>query len=88
MEFSIWLLILFTSVFYVFYHYYRIKRLKFPPGPLAVPCLGVLPFLGQHPEKIFAKWSKKYGPIMSVKLGMNDVVILNDYNTIYQVSVP
>jgi len=85
MELSFWHLLLLFVAFYISRHFIRIKLQKFPPGPLGVPGVGVLPFLGQHPERMFAQWSKRYGPVLSVRVGMNDMVVLNNYDTIYQV---
>ena len=85
MDLSIWHILLSVVAFYVFRHYFRIKFKNFPPGPLGVPSVGVLPFLGQHPERVFARWSKQFGPIISVRVGMNDMIVLNDYDSIYQV---
>lgn len=67
--------------------YYLWKRPKnSPPGPRGLPVLGVLPFLSRYPERVFKKWSKEYSPIMSVRIGMTDSVILNDYRSITEVS--
>lgn len=67
--------------------YRWIKRPKnFPPGPRGVPILGVIPFIGSHIERTFRDWGKQYGPVMSVRLGRKDFVILNDLDVIKQVS--
>uniref|UniRef100_H2Z9F5 Cytochrome P450 2U1 n=1 Tax=Ciona savignyi TaxID=51511 RepID=H2Z9F5_CIOSA len=57
---------------------------NFPPGPSRYPILGVLPFLGNYPERKMRKWSKQYGPVMSVRMGRQDWVVLGDYETIQQ----
>ena len=57
----------------------------FPPGPYGVPLLGNLPFTGKEPFKVFAEWSKRYGNVFAVRMGSEDWVILNDYDTIHQV---
>uniref|UniRef100_H2YMP4 Uncharacterized protein n=1 Tax=Ciona savignyi TaxID=51511 RepID=H2YMP4_CIOSA len=54
------------------------------PGPRGIPLLGFLPFLGNYPERTMYKWSKKYGPVMSVRMGRQDWVILGDHETIRQ----
>ena len=58
---------------------------NFPPGPRGVPILGVFPFLGKYPERTIQKWSKTYGPVFAVRFGPKDMVMLNDYESIYQV---
>uniref|UniRef100_F6THU3 Uncharacterized protein n=1 Tax=Ciona intestinalis TaxID=7719 RepID=F6THU3_CIOIN len=49
-----------------------------PPGPRGIPLLGVIPFMGEFPERVIKKWSlEKYGPIMCARMGMEDGVFLN-----------
>jgi len=62
--------------FVLWYMWYK-RPSCFPPGPRGVPLLGVIPFISRLPARNFAKWSKKYGAIMSVRMGPNDLVILN-----------
>ncbi|XP_078484622.1 cytochrome P450 2U1-like [Ciona intestinalis] len=76
------LVIFFTAFLALYYWYTRPKN--FPPGPRGVPFLGVIPFLGNYPERVMRKWSKKYGPVMSVRMGREDWVVLGDYETIQQ----
>ena len=56
-----------------------------PPGPGGLPIIGSLLSVGGFPFKSFYEWSKTYGPIITVKMGRNDWVILNDYESIHQV---
>jgi len=44
-----------------------------------------MPYLDKHPEKLFAKWSEYYGPVMTVPMGPQKWVILNDYASIHEV---
>lgn len=60
---------------------------NFPPGPRGIPFLGVIPFMGKYPEKAIRNWSKKYGPIMSLRMGTWEVVALNKFESVYQVSL-
>uniref|UniRef100_H2YMP1 Cytochrome P450 2U1 n=1 Tax=Ciona savignyi TaxID=51511 RepID=H2YMP1_CIOSA len=73
----------FLSVFLALYYWYRRPK-NYPPGPRGIPLLGFLPFLGNYPERTMYKWSKKYGPVMSVRMGRQDWVILGDHETIRQ----
>ena len=82
--FSVWSLAVTALLLYLYYWYKRPK--KFPPGPRGVPGLGVLPFLGTYPERKMKQWSKKYGSIMSIRFGTTDVIVLNDFDAIQQVS--
>ena len=67
------------------YKWYQRPK-HFPPGPRGLPLLGALPFLGAYPERKMKQWSKSYGPIMSVRFGHEDVVVLNDFSAIQSVS--
>lgn len=52
---------------------------RFPPGPRGVPGLGVVPFLDKMAARSFALWGRKYrGGLMSVRMGGNDLIILNN----------
>lgn len=63
------------------------KRKNYPPGPRGLPLVGYTPFLGTHIAKAFHKLSKKYGPIISVPVGLQSWIILNDYDMIYEALV-
>ncbi|XP_076817174.1 cytochrome P450 2U1-like [Clavelina lepadiformis] len=80
--------ILLTTVIAVLllFMWYRRKQ-YLPPGPRGVPFFGVLPFLGKWPERALQKWSKFYGPIMTVRMGGEDYVVLNDYESVNQAFV-
>ncbi|GFS55122.1 cytochrome P450 2F3, partial [Trichonephila inaurata madagascariensis] len=60
-------------------------RKKGPPGPIGLPLVGYLPFLGKESHKTFWNLRKKYGNIVSVYLGQKYMVVLNDYNTAKEV---
>ncbi|XP_075543418.1 cytochrome P450 2C20-like [Dermacentor variabilis] len=60
-------------------HSAKHHSLKAPPGPVCWPVLGKLNFSsGRIPLEQSLQWSKKYGPIVGLKQGSVDVVILND----------
>ncbi|XP_076825448.1 cytochrome P450 2J6-like [Clavelina lepadiformis] len=67
-------------------YWYQRPR-NFPPGPRGIPIFGMLPFMGKYGERKLAKWSKTYGPVMSLRMGRNDVVFLNDFNSIHEALV-
>ena len=71
-------------ILYLINWYRRPKR--FPPGPRGFPIVGYIPFIGQNAEKTINKLSKKYGKIFSVRMGSEDTVFLNDYDSIQTVS--
>ncbi|KAL5714273.1 flavonoid 3',5'-hydroxylase [Ranunculus cassubicifolius] len=48
---------------------------KLPPGPKGWPVLGALPLLGSNPHVSLAEMSKKYGPIVYLKLGSRGMVV-------------
>ncbi|XP_027158161.1 ferruginol synthase-like [Coffea eugenioides] len=53
----------------------RIARL--PPGPYPIPIIGNILNVGQKPHESFAKLSKIYGPLMSLKLGSKRTVVVS-----------
>ena len=71
----------------VFWLWWRKPHQRFPSGPRGVPLFGVLPWIGKYPERVLKKWSRKYyGPVMSARFGMEDVVVLNTFEAIQQVT--
>ncbi|GAB6029784.1 hypothetical protein CHUAL_005499 [Chamberlinius hualienensis] len=72
---------------YVASHWFAINWKKLPPGPIGLPILGYLPFLGKSPHFTFSKLSRKYGNIFHLYLGKSLVVVLNDYGTIKEALV-
>ncbi|CAN8015322.1 unnamed protein product, partial [Ixodes persulcatus] len=67
----------------IFWYIYQSQdNSKLPPGPKGVPLLGYIPFLGKNHHLKFAELAKVYGPIVRIKYGMVNVVVLNDYASI------
>ncbi|XP_039510078.1 cytochrome P450 2A10-like isoform X2 [Pimephales promelas] len=59
-----------------------------PPGPLALPLIGNLPMIDKRaPFKSFMQWSKTYGPVMTVYLGPQRMVVLVGYDTVKEALV-
>ncbi|XP_077557874.1 cytochrome P450 18a1-like [Haemaphysalis longicornis] len=58
------------------------KKNPWPPGPRGLPVLGYLPFIGRPYHVAFKTLSLQYGPVVRVRLGCKDVVVLNDLESI------
>ncbi|KAK7314529.1 hypothetical protein VNO77_33055 [Canavalia gladiata] len=54
-----------------------LRRQRQAPSPPAVPVLGHLPLLGNLPHRTLQSWAKKYGPIMSLRLGQVPFVVVS-----------
>ncbi|KIA75329.1 hypothetical protein HK57_00208 [Aspergillus ustus] len=58
---------------------------NYPPGPRPLPGLGnVHQMPSSHPCLKFDEWAKEYGPIVGLKLGPTNMVILNDATLVYE----
>ncbi|XP_047945893.1 carnosic acid synthase-like [Salvia hispanica] len=53
------------------------RGLRFPPGPPCLPILGNVLQLGRNPHKSLAELAKRYGPLMSLKLGTQFVGVVS-----------
>ncbi|KAL0379622.1 UNVERIFIED_CONTAM: cytochrome, partial [Sesamum angustifolium] len=53
------------------------KLAKLPPGPYPFPIVGNILHLGSKPHQSLAKLSRKYGPVMSLKLGSITTVVVS-----------
>ncbi|KAG8375385.1 hypothetical protein BUALT_Bualt10G0094500 [Buddleja alternifolia] len=51
------------------------SRRNLPPGPYPFPIIGNVLQLGQNPHQSLTKLSKTYGPLMSLKVGSQNVVV-------------
>ena len=52
-------------------------KLKVPKGPMSLPIVGNIIQLGDRPYETMFKWRDKYGPVYKLKLGSQEVVVLN-----------
>uniref|UniRef100_H2YPQ6 Uncharacterized protein n=1 Tax=Ciona savignyi TaxID=51511 RepID=H2YPQ6_CIOSA len=72
----------------VYRYWWKLPHPRYPPGVRGVPILGVLPFIGRSAHVKFTKWSHdKFGPIMMVRMGRDDVIILSTYDVIHEAFV-
>jgi len=44
-------------------------------------------FMGKWPEKSIYELSEKFGKILTIRMGTEDAIFLNDYDSIYKVSI-
>lgn len=64
------------------------KSHRLPPGPRAFPLVGNLPQVDRRaPFKTFLKWNESYGPVMTVYLGPQRVVVLVGYEAVKEALV-
>ncbi|KAI3495015.1 hypothetical protein L1887_37119 [Cichorium endivia] len=55
----------------------RLRNSRLPPGPYPFPIIGNLLILGDKPYKTMATLSKRYGPLMSLKLGNQTSIVVS-----------
>lgn len=53
---------------------------KLPPGPTPLPLIGSLHLLGDQPHKSLARLAKTYGPLMCLRLGFVNTVVITSSN--------
>ncbi|OMP08150.1 Cytochrome P450 [Corchorus olitorius] len=70
------LLLLLLATIYAFFFISRNGR-KLPPGPHGLPIIGNLHMLGTLPHQNLHHLAKKYGPIMSIRLGNVPAIVVS-----------
>lgn len=58
----------------------------YPQGPPGLPVVGNLFQLGKNPHLKFMEWSKKYGKVFSIRLGVHDCIVINGWKAYRQVT--
>ncbi|KAL0432542.1 UNVERIFIED_CONTAM: Ferruginol synthase [Sesamum latifolium] len=61
------------------------RRANFPPGPPPLPIIGNILQLGKNPHQSLAKLAKIYGPLMHLKLGSLDTIVVSSPELAQQV---
>ncbi|XP_019631170.1 PREDICTED: cytochrome P450 2U1-like isoform X1 [Branchiostoma belcheri] len=77
--------VLVLGVAFLLLVYFLLKRRprNLPPYPAGrVPLLGHLLALGRAPHLKLTAWRRQYGDVFTVRMGMEDVVVLNGYTAV------
>lgn len=53
----------------------KTRHQKLPPGPRGWPVVGALPLMGSMPHVTLSNMAKKYGPVMYLTMGKNNMVV-------------
>lgn len=76
------------ALFFALYYFMKSRqKANFPPGPSGFPIVGYVPFATGNLGEKFTNLKEKYGDVMSVKIGLEDWVILNGFDVINEVSM-
>lgn len=68
----------------LFLWWWNNRKSDLPPGPVGIPILGYIPFMGKKPQQTLGRLRKQYGSIYSLPLGSQSYVVLNEFDTIYE----
>ncbi|KAK7271267.1 hypothetical protein RJT34_27016 [Clitoria ternatea] len=74
---AIAILVLFLFIFIPSAYNVNQRHRKRAPGPLSLPTIGNLHILGTLPHRTLQSLAKKYGPIMSLKLGQVPAIVVS-----------
>ncbi|XP_072000283.1 uncharacterized protein [Engystomops pustulosus] len=77
-------LVSFVVIIFLVKFYKNQKRsINFPPGPMPLPIIGNMHVINTlKPQNSFMELSKKYGPVFSVYLGAQRLVVLCGFDTV------
>ncbi|KAI3516220.1 hypothetical protein L1887_15131 [Cichorium endivia] len=76
-SFILAIILVLTGMFFWQWCSTLVRRKKLPPGPIPLPIIGSIHLLGNLPHRALHKLSQKYGPIMSIRLGFIQFVIVS-----------
>ncbi|XP_078604852.1 cytochrome P450 2U1-like [Branchiostoma floridae x Branchiostoma japonicum] len=86
-EVSIRTIAVFLVIFLTLLVFFK-RRKNLPPSPSGSwPVVGHLLALGRAPHLKLTEWRKQYGDVYTVRMGMEDVVVLNGYRAIKEALV-
>jgi cytochrome P450 len=74
--------ILVVIALFVFAITYQTDPDVLPIPSRRLPVVGHLPFLGQFPYIVLHIWSKLYGKVLQIQLGMKSLIVLSEFSTI------
>jgi hypothetical protein len=76
----IYLIVILLLAVIVIYYHDRHRSPSLPLGPPRLPLIGNIHQLPQEsPWRTYAQWSKQYGPIFSLRPGLDTIVILGNH---------
>lgn len=88
MELKAYHFVFFTLIALVFVRLFYYSKLSqrpasFPPGPMTLPFIGNLHQMAlTRPELKMAEWAPHYGPITGLKLGIQNIIVLNAWQAV------
>lgn len=80
----VWHTLAFFVPMYLLLRTYRIwnENRTLPPGPNGLPIVGYLPYLRGNLHEELTALSQKHGPVFSIRLGSELMVVLSDHRVI------
>ena len=79
-EMTLLLIVVLLVALFALYHFYW-KRRGLPPGPVPLPFVGNTLAIAREPPgyAAFARWTREFGPVFTVWLGQEPVVVVTDF---------